>query len=252
MSDKLRDKVAVVTGSGKGIGRAIAERFAEAGASLVCCDIDESSAQSAADQINAAGGIAIAVRTDVSDKASVEQLVSTSLKKFGHVDIVCNNAGVLDDFTPLGDVTDELWQRIIGINLTGTFLVSRAFLPGMLERKSGTFVNLASMAGLVAQTGGLAYTVSKHGVIGLTRQVSADYGPHGIRANAICPGAIETDLSRSFLDQSPEVLKVAESVPAGRLGKPEEIASLALYLASDESAFVFGAAMVIDGGWTIR
>ncbi len=252
MSGKLQNKVAVVTGSGKGIGRAIAEKFAGAGASLVCCDIDEVSAQSAASAINDAGGTAIGVRTDVSDKSSVEALVSTSLEKFGHVDIVCNNAGVLDDFTPLGDVTDALWQRIIGINLTGTFMVSRAFLPGMLERKAGTFVNLASMAGLVAQAGGLAYTVSKHGVIGLTRQVSADYGPYGIRANAICPGAIETDLSRSFLQDAPEVLAVVESVPAGRQGKPEEIADLALYLASDESAFVYGAAMVIDGGWTIR
>ncbi len=252
MTNKLQNKVAVVTGAGKGIGRAISVRFASEGASLVCCDIDEAAARSVANEIDASGGTAISVHTDVADGGSVDELVSASIKKFGRVDVVCNNAGVLDGFTPLGDVTDELWQRIIGINLTGTFLVSRAFLPGMLERKAGTFVNLASMAGLVAQAGGLAYTVSKHGVIGLTRQVSADYGPQGIRANAICPGAIETDLSRSFLKDEPELLAVVESVPAGRQGRPEEIANLALYLASDESSFVVGAAMVIDGGWTIR
>ncbi|MDB5713841.1 MAG: 3-oxoacyl-(Acyl-carrier-protein) reductase [Sphingomonadales bacterium] len=252
MTDKLKNKVAVVTGSGKGIGRAIAERFATEGAGVVVCDIDEDSAKAVAETINSNGGSAIGLRVDVSDKASVEALVAASTKHFGHVDIVCNNAGVLDDFTPLGDVTDALWERIIGINLTGCFLVSRAFLPGMLERKSGTFVNLASMAGIVAQAGGLAYTVSKHGVIGLTKQVSADYGPAGIRANAICPGAIETDLSRSFLKDAPEVLAVVESVPAGRQGRPEEIAGLATYLASDESSFVHGASMVIDGGWTIR
>ncbi len=252
MSDELKHKIAVVTGSGKGIGRAIAARFAKAGASLVCCDIDEASARTAAEQIVSSGGTAIGVRTDVSDKASVEDLVVTSLERFGRVDIVCNNAGVLDDHLPLGDVTDELWNRIIGINLTGTFLVSRAFLPNMLEHGSGTFVNVASIAGIVAQAAGLAYTVSKHGVIGLTRQVSADYGQRGIRANAICPGAIETDLAREFLKNAPLVRAIVESVPAGRLGRPEEIADLALYLASDASSFVHGAAMVIDGGWTIR
>ncbi|WP_159872131.1 SDR family NAD(P)-dependent oxidoreductase [Novosphingobium sp. 9U] len=248
----MSDKIAVVTGSGKGIGRAIAERFARAGASVVVCDIDQTAAQSVAESINASGGTAVGFKVDVSNKASVEALVAASLEHFGRVDVVCNNAGVLDDFTPLGAVTDELWQRIIGINLTGTFMVSRAFLPGMLEQGSGTFVNLASMAGLVAQAGGLAYTASKHGVIGLTKQVSADYGQAGIRANAICPGAIETDLSRSFLQDAPEVMAVVESVPAGRQGRPEEIAEMALYLASDESSFVHGASMVIDGGWTIR
>lgn len=252
MANRLSNKIAVVTGSGKGIGRAIAERFASEGARVVVCDIDAAAASSVAEGITATGGVAVGLQVDVSDKSSVEALVAGSLKEFGRVDIVCNNAGVLDDFTPLGDVTDELWQRVIGINLTGAFMISRAFLPGMLQQGGGTFVNLASMAGLVAQAGGLAYTVSKHGVIGLTKQVSADYGPAGIRANAICPGAIETDLSRSFLQNSPEVLAVVESVPAGRQGRPAEIADLALYLASDESSFVHGASMVIDGGWTIR
>ncbi|EZP79339.1 3-oxoacyl-(Acyl-carrier-protein) reductase precursor [Novosphingobium resinovorum] len=252
MANRLSNKIAVVTGSGKGIGRAIAERFASEGARVVVCDIDAAAAISVAEGITASGGVAAGLQVDVSDKRSVEALVAASLQKFGRVDIVCNNAGVLDDFTPLGDVSDELWQRVIGINLTGAFMISRAFLPGMLGQGGGTFVNLASMAGLVAQAGGLAYTVSKHGVIGLTKQVSADYGPAGIRANAICPGAIETDLSRSFLQNSPEVLAVVESVPAGRQGRPAEIADLALYLASDESSFVHGASMVIDGGWTIR
>lgn len=252
MSIELNSKIAVVTGAGKGIGRAIAERFASAGASLVCCDINEASARAAAERIVSSGGTAIGVRTDVSDKASVDALVAASIERFGRVDIVCNNAGVLDDHLPLGDVSDELWQRIIAINLTGVFLVSRAFLPSMLAQGAGIFVNIASIAGIVAQAAGLAYTVSKHGVIGLTRQVSADYGRRGIRANAICPGAIETDLAREFLDTAPDVRAIVESVPAGRLGRPDEVADLALYLSSDASSFAHGAAMVIDGGWTIR
>lgn len=249
---RLEGKIAVVTGAGKGIGRAIAIKYASEGASVICCDINGAAAESCVENIRENGGDAVAVRTDVSDKASITNLVDVSMSAFGQVDIVCNNAGILDDFTPLGDVTDELWASVIGVNLTGCFMVSRAFLPQMLERGSGTFVNIASMAGLIAHAGGLAYTVSKHGVIGLTRQVSADYGQKGIRANAICPGAIETDLTRDFFQKSAEVLSIAESVPAGRQGLPEEIAELAVYLGSDASSFVHGAAMVIDGGWTIR
>ena len=150
------------------------------------------------------------------------------------------------------ETSDALWDRVLAVNLTGPFTVSRAFIPHMLERGSGTFVNIASMAGLIAQAGGTAYTVSKHGVIGLTRQVSADYGQRGIRANAICPGSIDTEMSREFLKNAPEVQQIVDSVPAGRQGRPEEIAELATYLASDLSAFIHGAAMVIDGGWTIR
>jgi 3-oxoacyl-[acyl-carrier protein] reductase len=251
-NNSLDGKIALVTGAGKGIGRAISLKFAQAGAALLCSDIDGASASAVAREIEAAGGKAAGFAVDVSDRASVERLVGDAVAALGHPHIVVNNAGILDGFVPLGDVTDALWDRVIGINLTGAFFVSRAFLPGMLAQGHGTFVNIASMAGLVAQAGGLAYTVSKHGVIGLTRQVAADYGPAGIRANAICPGAIATDLSMSFLNESPEVMKVVESVPVGRMGRPEEIADLAAYLASDAASFVQGATMVIDGGWTIR
>ena len=248
----LEGKVAVVTGAGAGIGLAITREFARAGASLVCSDLNGETANAAAEAIVANGGQAIGVVADVADLGSVENLVAQTLARFGRADIVVNNAGILDGFTPLGEVSDALWDRILAVNLTGSFYVSRAFLPAMLEQGSGNFINIASMAGVIAHAGGLAYTVSKHGVIGLTRQIAADYGPRGIRANAICPGAIDTDLTNSFFENAPDVKAIAESVPVGRLGKPEEIASLAAYLASDSSAFVQGAAMLIDGGWTIR
>lgn len=248
----LRGKAAVVTGAGMGIGRAIARRFASSGASVICADLNAQSAAAVAQEIVVDGGKAVGAVVDVADRASVERLVAQSASSFGHPDIVVNNAGILDGYAPLGEVSDELWDRVIGINLKGCFLVSRAFLPGMLTQGHGNFINIASMAGLVAQAGGLAYTASKHGVIGLTRQIAADYGQAGIRANAICPGAIATDLSLSFLENAPDVRKIVESVPAGRMGRPEEIAELATYLAGDAAAFVQGAAMVIDGGWTIR
>lgn len=249
---RLDSKVAVVTGAGRGLGRAIAAQYGREGASVICCDIDPAAAQAAADALCGAGANAVAIPADVADRASVAAMAEQAMAAFGQVHIVCNNAGILDDFMPLADTSDALWDQVIAVNLTGQFTVSRAFIPHMLERGSGTFVNIASMAGLVAQAGGTAYTVSKHGVIGLTRQVSADYGPRGIRANAICPGSINTEMSREFLKNAPEVQLIVDSVPAGRQGQPEEVAELATYLASDLSGFIHGAAIVIDGGWTIR
>jgi 3-oxoacyl-[acyl-carrier protein] reductase len=198
------------------------------------------------------GAVAIALEADVSSVSSVAEMTQGALRELGRVDIVCNNAGILDGFAPTADVSDELWDRVIGVNLTGSFLVTRAMLPQMLDRASGTFVNVASMAGFIAGAGGAAYTASKHGVIGLTRQTSVDYGPRGIRANAICPGSMDTEMSREFLAREPAVLDVVNSVPAGRQGRPDEVANLAVYLASEDSAFMHGAAVVIDGGWTVR
>ena len=164
-----------------------------------------------------------------------------------------NNAGVLDDYAPILDTDEDLWDRIIGINLTGVYRVTRALLPQMLEAGGGAIVNTCSIAGLVAGGGGTAYTSSKHGVLGLTRQLAFDYGQQGIRVNAICPGAVETGMTRElFAAGDAAVMESVNSVPAGRYAQPEELASLALFLASDESSFSHGAAFVADGGWTIR
>ena len=164
-----------------------------------------------------------------------------------------NNAGVLDDYAPILETDEDLWDRIIGINLTGVYRVTRALLPSMLEAGGGAIVNTCSIAGLVAGGGGTAYTASKHGVLGLTRQLAFDYGQQGVRVNCICPGAVETGMTRElFAAGDAAVMESVNSVPAGRYAQPEELANLALFLASEDSSFCHGAHFVADGGWTIR
>jgi len=251
-SNDLAGKTAFVTGAGTGIGKAIAKELGARGATIGILDIDGHTADTAAAEIVGDGGAAVGGVVDVADSRSVQSAVRGIVAQIGHADIVVNNAGILDDFQPLLGTTEEVWLRVIAVNLTGIFHVTHATLPAMIEAGSGAFVNIASGAGLVAGMGGTAYTSSKHGVIGLTRQIASDYGRDGVRANAICPGSIDTELSRAFLRENPGVQKLVEAVPAGRQGQPEEIAKLAAFLAGPESDFITGAAAVIDGGWTIR
>jgi 3-oxoacyl-[acyl-carrier protein] reductase len=250
---KLEGKVALITGAGSGMGRAMAREFAGQGAAVVATDIVESRAVETAEGIRGAGGAAGSLAVDVSDAESVGRMVTAALAEFGRVDVLCSNAGVLDDYAPVLETSEADWDRVLGVNLKGMFLTARALLPQMVERGGGVIVNTASISGLVAGGGGAAYTASKHGVIGLTRQIAFDYGPKGVRANAICPGAVETGMTHDLFEAGEaEVMESVNSVPAGRYAQPEEIAKLALFLASDDSDFVHGAAYVIDGGWTIR
>lgn len=252
MTGRLTGRKAIVTGAGSGMGRAIAQRFAAEGASVVALDLNVESAQETVDAITSRGGTAHAFAVDVSDGAFVKTAIDDSIRALGGVDTLVNNAGILDGYAPLLDTSEELWDRILGVDLKSLFLVTRAVLPSMLEVGNGTVVNMASIAGFVARGGGAAYTSAKHGAIGFTKQLSADYGRAGIRANVICPGAVETGMTRQLLaDGDAAVIESINAVPAGRHAQPEEIANLALFLASDESAFVHGAAYVIDGGWTI-
>ncbi|MER3391208.1 MAG: glucose 1-dehydrogenase [Microcella pacifica] len=252
MTGKLIGRKAIVTGAGSGMGRAIATRFAAEGAEVAALDLNLDSAQATAQFINDAGGTAYGLEVDVSKSASVTNVVEQSIASLGGVDVLANIAGILDGYAPILDTSEELWDRIHGVDLKGVFLVTKAVLPTMLEHGGGTIVNMASIAGLVARGGGVAYTSAKHGVVGLTRQMAADYGLQGVRINAICPGAVETAMTKQILDEGDAaVIESINAVPAGRHAQPEEIASLALFLANDESSFVHGAAYVIDGGWTI-
>ena len=246
---KLKDQVAIVTGAGSGIGRAIALLFAEEGAKVVVADYNGESAQETAKMIMDAGGEQLAITGDVSNPDDVDRIVSSTVDKFGKLDILCNNAGIFDGFTPALDIDDELWDRVISINLKGVFMCSRRAIPEMLKQGKGAIVNTASIAGLVANGGGVAYTASKHGVIGITRALAAEFTCQGIKVNAFCPGGILTNMTKDLF-QDPGVSAMVENTPTGRVGEPEEMARGALFLASDDSSFSTGSLLVLDGGMT--
>lgn len=251
---KFQDKVAFITGAGSGMGRAMAEEFAAEGARVVVVDVRKEAAEATVAGIPGGADVAIAVEADVSSESDVQAAVEQALEAFGRVDIVCNNAGVLDDYATGGDTSTELWNRILGVNLNGPFFVSRAVLPHMLERGKGVIINTASISSFIAGGGGAAYTASKHGVLGLTREMAFEYGGKGIRINAICPGPIHTGMTDHLLTpegRNEHVDAAIAGTPAGRWGKPVEIARLATYLASDDADFVHGSAYVMDGGWLL-
>lgn len=250
---KLDGRTAVVTGGASGIGLASARRFAAEGATVVLWDLNAENLALAVKEVEHDGGTAYAVETDVSDLASIEAAAARTHELVGDVTVLMNNAGVLDDYAPILETDEDLWQKIIGVNLTGVYRVTRALLPSMLNAGGGTIVMTCSIAGLVAGGGGTAYTASKHAVLGLTRQLAFDYGQQGIRVNAICPGAVETGMTKALFEAGDAaVMESVNSVPAGRYAQPEELANLALFLASEDSSFSHGAAFVADGGWTIR
>ncbi|MFC4022303.1 3-oxoacyl-ACP reductase [Oceanobacillus longus] len=250
---KLDNKVAFITGAGSGMGKAQSVLFAKEGAKVIAADINFDGVQKVVDQIKADGGEAVAIEIDVSKKSSVATAVDKGLEEFGRIDILSNTAGILDGYAPTLETSEELWDRIMNINLKGVYQVTNAVLPQMIERGDGIVINIASIAAFVAGGGGAAYTAAKHGIAGFTKQLSFDYGSKGIRANAIAPGAIETGMTKEiFAEGSAEVMESVNSVPAGRYGQPEEIANVALFLASDDSSFMHGAIVPVDGGWLVK
>jgi 3-oxoacyl-[acyl-carrier protein] reductase len=248
MAGRLQGKVALITGAGSGIGKASAARFAVEGAQVVAVDLKGAADTVAA--IEAAGGEGLALITDVADEDAVAAMAEVALERFGRVDVLMNNAGVLDDYLPAADTPTSVWDRVLGVNLFAQFFTSRALLPQMVERGDGAIINVASTAGLNGGNGGAAYTTSKHAIIGFTRQLCFDYARQGIRCNVICPGAVETGMTKEiFASPDAAVMAAVESAPIGRWAQPDELANAALFLASDEASFVNGAVYVVDGGF---
>mgnify|MGYP001099166528 CR=1 FL=1 len=246
-------KVALVTGAATGMGLATAKAFAAAGAAVVLADYREDLIQAEAEKLVTAGHKAIAVRCDVSDDAQVEQMVERTVAEFGRLDAAFNNAGVMARIAPTADSTREEWDRVIGINLRGVWSCMKYELRQMERQGDGTIVNNASVGALTGNPGIGSYIASKHGVIGLTRTAALEYIKHGIRVNAVNPGLIDTQVGRDVFKGDEQVYAgAAKSVPIGRAGKPEEIASAVLWLCSPGASYVVGHALTVDGGMTVE
>lgn len=243
--------VALVTGAGSGIGQAIAVLLGQRGADVVVADIDEGAARATAEQI---GKRAAPCRVDVADDASAGAMVAFAVDRFGGLDWAVNNAGISPAPKPFTDHTLAEWQRVIDVNLTGVFLcLQHELRQMMLQGRGGSIVNISSGAGLVAAPGQPQYTAAKHGVLGLTKQAAQEYARSGIRVNAVLPGQTETAPMLAYLDAQPGLAeRLAKTIPMGRMGAPAEIAQAVAWLCSDESSYVSGASLLVDGAQIAR
>jgi len=250
---RLRDKVALITGAGSGMGRLAAQVFAREGARVILADVAQDAGEAAAAEVAQAGGQALFVAADVARERDVQGLVRRGIEAFGRLDVLYNNAGIFPaEDGSVVDIPEEVWDRVMAVNLKGIYLCCKHAVPQLLRAGGGSIINVASFVALVGCTVPQdAYTASKGGVIALTKSLAVQFGPKNVRSNAIAPGPIETPLLMSWLLTNPaEKKKRLDRIPAGRFGQPEDIVNMALYLASDEAAWVNGAVMVVDGGIT--
>lgn len=245
---RLKDKVGIITGAARGIGQATALKFAAEGAKVVVCDIDTAAIEETVQAIRQSGAEAIGCRVDVTRKDEVESMVKAAMDKWGRIDVLVNNAGIIQD-GQLHKMTDEQFDRVININLKGTYLCARAVVDIMIAQKCGVIINASSIVGIYGNFGQTNYAATKFGVIGMMKSWAKELGRKGIRTAAVCPGFIATPI----LAPMPEkVIKaMEEKVPLGRLGKPEEIANVYAFLASDEASYINGAVIEVSGGVVI-
>lgn len=249
---KLTGKVAVVTGAGSGMGKAIASLFASEGAKVIVSDMKLDLAEQVSAEITENGGVAMAIEVNVTKEADVQKMIDQAVSEFGTLDILVNNAGIMDSFVPACDLEDDVWERVFAVNSTGPMRTIRKALPLFVEKKSGVIINIASAGGLLGSRAGAAYTASKHAVVGLTRNVGFQYAQLGIRCNAIAPGAVNTNIGNTILEPSEFGMGRAMAGLSlnPRVGEASEIAKVALFLASDDASFVNATVIVADAGWT--
>lgn len=242
---RLKDKVCIITGAASGMGEAEAIAFAKQGAKVIIADLNLQQAEEVAAKIRKEGNQAYSFQVDITDKTQLKSLVNFTLEHFNRIDILINNAGIFDKYVNSLETTDDLWDLMFEINVKSIFRLSNLVLPIMIGQKSGAIVNIGSVAGLVAKMGGASYTASKHAVLGYTKHLAAEYGKFGIKINAICPGTIRTPMTAKMLETRP-----TDKIPLDRFGNVDEVAELAIFLASDEAKFMSGACVTIDGGYT--
>jgi len=247
-------KVAFITGAGSGLGLATAQAFAASGAAVVLADRNEAAVQSAADALNARGCRAIGVRCDVSDDAQVEAAVRKAVETFGRLDLAYNNAGIQNELAETAETTREDYDRVMGVNLRGVWSSMKFELREMVKQGSGAIVNCSSLGGLIGGAGRGIYHAAKHGVIGFTKSAALEYAARGIRVNAVCPGLIQTPMSDQMVaaGQGDALKAMEKSIPMGRVGRAEEIASAVLWLCSDAASYVTGQSISVDGGFVMR
>ena len=252
---RLADKVAIITGAGSGMGRVAAEMFAAEGAKVVAAEFDERHGTETVEAVRAAGGEAVFVQTDVSQETDAAAMVAAAMDRYGRVDVLYNNAGIMPEADHSVTDTDvAVWDQVMAVNVRGVFLGCKYAIPRMVEQGSGSVINISSFVALLGcSVPQDAYTASKGAVLSLTRSLAVQFGPQGVRSNAICPGPIETPLLMDWLvkDEAARDLRLSRN-PTGRFGKPEEIVNVAIYLASDESRWTNGAHFVIDGGISVN
>ncbi len=248
---KLTGKTAIVTGAASGMGKAIAQLYAQEGANVVLADLKQNEIDEVVNAITKSGGKAIGSVCNVSSEKDIQATVDLALKNYKTIDVLVNNAGVMDDFVPVDQVSNDLWNRVMSINVNGPFYACRLVVPIMLKQGSGSIINISSVGGLYGSRAGAVYSTSKHALIGLTKNIGFMYAKQGIRCNAIAPGGVNTNIGK---DMKPNPFGYerctsgAGSMP--RMGEPNEIANTALFLASADSSFVNGSVVTADGGWT--
>jgi NAD(P)-dependent dehydrogenase (short-subunit alcohol dehydrogenase family) len=246
----MRDKVALVTGGTSGIGRAAAVAFARKGATVVVCGRREAEGQQTMQLVREAGGDGFFKQTDVSDDAAVQQLIEATVERYGRLDYAFNNAGTGGPPSAIADVARADWDRVIGVNLTGTWLCMKYEIPQMLRQGGGAVVNMASVAGIWGTPGLTSYVAAKHGIVGLTKSAAIEYAAHGVRINVVGPGGVLTDPVAGLLPTPEALQKFTQTHPINRLGKAEEVANAVVWLCSDEASFVTGTVFMVDGGVT--
>lgn len=249
--NQLENKIAVITGAGSGMGKAIAELFAQEGAKVILVDLVAADVEIIAEQIREKGGHAIGLKCDVSQEEQVKKMIHAAILEFGSLDILVNNAGIMDNFMPLEKVSDALWNKVLAVNLHGPFYASREAISQMLKQGKGVMIHIASVGGINGGRAGLAYTTSKHALIGMSKNIGFMYAKKGIRSNVIAPGGVNTNIMKDAQpDEEGAALCSSGAGSMPRMGEPEEIAQVALFLASDASSFVNGEVLTADGGWT--